>query len=223
MDLVSLFAGFAVNLTAALIIVRFIYYPANQNKNYVFTYLAFNTIIYFVMSFLTSAELSLGVGFGLFAIFSVLRYRTSTMSTREMTYLFIVIALPVMNSLLTRTHAGVASAAGDGWGLLLVVNVVVMAVLFVLEHEWGFHYESSQAIRYDRIELITPERRSELLDDLRRRTGLPIKRVEIGRLNFLNDTAELRAFYDEPRSQRWRKHEDTTLADELVQAVDNHL
>jgi hypothetical protein len=217
MSLLTFFAGFVVNLLVALIIVRFIYYPANPNKNYVFTYLAFNTVIYFVMSFLTSAELSLGVGFGLFAIFSVLRYRTSTMSTREMTYLFIVIALPVMNSLLMRTQT--SSAVGDGWELLLAVNAIVTAVLFVLEHEWGFHYESSQSIRYDRIELITPEQRGLLLDDLRRRTGLPIKRVEIGRLNFLNDTAELRAYYDEPRSLRWRKHDDTTLADDL--AADN--
>ena len=106
MSFLSLFVGFAVNLLVALVIVRFIYYPANPNKNYVFTYLAFNNIIYFVMSFLTSAELSLGVGFGLFAIFSVLRYRTSTMSTREMTYLFIVIALPVMNSVLMRGSCG---------------------------------------------------------------------------------------------------------------------
>ena len=212
MTLVSLFAGFAVNLLVALIIVRFIYYPANQNKNYVFTYLAFNTVIYFVMSFLTSAELSLGVGFGLFAIFSVLRYRTSTMSTREMTYLFVVIALPVMNSLVMRENE---------WAVLLAVNAVVVAVLFVLEREWGFHYESSQSIRYDRIDLIKLEQRALLLEDLRLRTGLPIKRVEIGRLNFLNDTAELRIFYDEPRAERWRRHDDTALADELYQAVDN--
>jgi hypothetical protein len=212
MSFISLFVGFAVNLLVALIIVRFIYYPANPNKNYVFTYLAFNTIIYFVMSFLTSAELSLGVGFGLFAIFSVLRYRTSTMSTREMTYLFIVIALPVMNSVLMRD---------DAWGVLLAVNAVVAAVLFVLEREWGFHYESSQTVRYDRIDLISPEHRAQLLDDLRQRTGLLIKRVEIGRLNFLNDTAELRVVYDEPRAQRWRRHDDTTLTDELYTAIDN--
>ena len=134
------------------------------------------------------------------------------MSTREMTYLFIVIALPVMNSVLMR---------GGEWGLLLAVNAVVTAVLFVLEREWGFHYESSQSVRYDRIELIKPEQRALLLEDLRQRTGLPAKRVEIGRLNFLNDTAELRVFYDEPRSLRWRRHDDTTLADELYQAVEN--
>lgn len=93
MTVTELFTGFGVNLLVALLIVRFIYYPARQDKNYVFTFLAFNTIIYFVMSFLATAELGVGVGFGLFAIFSVLRYRTITMSTRDMTYLFIVIAL----------------------------------------------------------------------------------------------------------------------------------
>ena len=213
MDFISLFAGFAVNLMAALVIVRFIYYPSNRNKNYVFTYLAFNTIVYFVMSFLTSAELSVGVGFGLFAIFSVLRYRTSTMSTREMTYLFVVIALPVMNSLLWKS---------DEWAVLLAVNAVVAVVLFVLEQEWGFHYESSQSIRYDRIDLITPERRELLLEDLRLRTGVQIKRVAIGRLNLLNDTAELRVFYDEPRNQLWRNHDDTVLVDELALVVDDN-
>jgi len=211
MSFPSLFIGFAVNLLVALVVVRLIYYPTSPNKNYVFTYLAFNTVIYFVMSFLTSAELSLGVGFGLFAIFSVLRYRTSTMSTREMTYLFVVIALPVMNSLVMRENV---------WGVLLAVNAVVVAVLFVLEREWGFHYESSHSIRYDRIELITPQNQALLLEDLRLRTGLPIKRVAIGRLNFLNDTAELRVFYDEPRAQRWRR-DDTTLADELALTIDN--
>jgi hypothetical protein len=189
-----------------VVIVRFIYYPTEPNKNYVFTYLAFNTIIFFVMSFLISSDLSLGVGFGLFAIFSVLRYRTSAMSTREMTYLFIVIGLPVMNSVLMR---------GDEWDVLLAANAVVAAVLFVLEREWGFHYERSQSIRYDRVELVTREHRVLLLEDLQLRTGLPIKRVEIGLLNFLNDTAELKVFYDEPRADRWRRHGDTILVDEL--------
>ena len=209
MTFASLLIGFAVNLFVAFIIVRFIYYPANQNKNYVFTYLAFNTIIYFVMSFLTSAELSLGVGFGLFAIFSVLRYRTSAMSTREMTYLFVVIALPVMNSILMRS---------EDFLILGVVNAIVAAVLFALEREWGFRYESSQLVRYDRIELITPQHRAALLADLTERTGLPVKRVEIGRLNFLNDTAEMRVFYDEAPGRR----PDTNVADELAEAIDHY-
>ncbi len=193
MTVIDLFTGFGVNLLVALLIVRGIYYPARQDKNYVFTFLAFNTIIYFVMSFLAMAELGVGVGFGLFAIFSVLRYRTITMATREMTYLFIVIALPVLNSVMMRDQR---------WDILGAVNATVVGILFVLEHEWGFHFESSQLIRYERIELIKPEHHCLLLEDLRQRTGLPINRVEIGRINFLNDSAELRIFFDEPRSRR---------------------
>ena len=191
MSFIDLFSGFAINLAIAVVIVRGIYYPIKQDKNYVFTYIAFSTVIYFVMAFLTSAELSVGVGFGLFAIFSVLRYRTSTMSTREMTYLFIVIALPVMNSILMR---------GNAWAMLLAVNAAIIAVLFVLEREWGFHYEQSKDIRYDQVELVTPERYGALLDDLRRRTGLPISRVEVGSINFLSDAADITVYYDEPRT-----------------------
>ena len=114
MDLTNLFLGFGLNLLVAVAIVRFIYYPARHSKNFVFTFLAFNTIIYFVMSLLTSAELGVGVGFGLFAIFSVLRYRTNTMSTREMTYLFILIALPVLNSIMMTAGAW-AALARNAW------------------------------------------------------------------------------------------------------------
>ncbi len=193
MTSISIFTGFFINLAVALLIVRAIYYPVKQDKNYVFTFLAFNTIIYFVMSFLTNSELSMGVGFGLFAIFSVLRYRTSPMSTREMTYLFIMIALPVMNSVLM---------GQNDWLVLLGANAAVVVVIFVLEREWGFHYESTKFIKYERIELIKPENHHVLLDDLRQRTGLPVKHFEIGLIDFLKDSAELKIYYDEPKKQR---------------------
>lgn len=189
----ALFLGFFVNLVIAVLIVRFIYYPGKQSKNNVFTFLAFNTIIYFVMSILANAELGIGVGFGLFAIFSVLRYRTSAMSTREMTYLFIVIALPVMNSTLMSERE---------WLALLGSSLAVLTVLFLLEHEWGFHYESAKLIRYERIELIKPENHELLIADLNDRIGVTVKRFEIGNINFLNDSAELKIYYDEPRSAR---------------------
>ena len=99
-ELLYFILGAGLNLLVALLVVRFVYYPATQDKTYVFTFLAFNTVIYFVLGLLTSANLSVGVGFGLFAIFSVLRYRTDEMPIREMTYLFILIALPVMNSVM---------------------------------------------------------------------------------------------------------------------------
>ena len=186
----SLLIGFLFNLLVAIVIVRFIYFPAKQNKNYVFTFLAFNTAVYFVMSVLTSVEISVGVGFGLFGLFSLLRYRTETMPSREMTYLFIIIALPVLNSILI----------GNGeWLSLLLANTAVVATLFVLEQEWGFQYELSQTVTYERIELIKPENYDLLLVDLRERTGLPVKRFEVGQINFLRDTAEIKIYYDDPQ------------------------
>jgi hypothetical protein len=181
--------GFALNLAVAWSIVRHIYYPVKQNKNYVFTFLAFNTIIYFVLSLLSRVELSVGVGFGLFAIFSVLRYRTDPIPIREMTYLFIVIALPVMNAILMN---------GGEWVELLSANAAVVVVLYALEKEWGFHYASCKRVTYEKIELVKPENRRLLLQDLHERTGLDIKRCEIGRVDFLHDTAEIKVYYDEP-------------------------
>jgi len=179
--------GFGINLAIVFVIVRFIYYPRRRDKDYVFTFFAFNTIIFFVMGLLNNSELSVGVGFGLFAIFSVLRYRTMTIPIREMTYLFILTALPVLNSILL----GKGSYAEFG-----VVNLATISVLFVLEQGWGFQYESHKTITYEKIDLIRPEHWPQLLADLQERTGLTIKRIEIGRLNFLRDTAEIIVYYD---------------------------
>jgi hypothetical protein len=198
-DLTNFILGAVINLLVVVIIVRFIYYPLTQNRSYVFSFLAFSPTIYFVMGLLTSIELSIGVGFGLFAIFSVLRYRTEEMPIREMTYLFIIIALPVMNSVL---------AEGDEVGKLAVANVSVLVLLYILEREWGFRFEVNKKITYERIDLITPENHDRLLEDLRTRTGLPVKRVDIGRLDFLRDTAELVVYYDPPEPA---KHEGRAI------------
>jgi hypothetical protein len=185
----ELLVGFAFDLLVAVIIVRGIYYPTKRDKSTVFTFLALNTIIYFVMSLLTSIELSVGAGFGLFAIFSVLRYRTSTVVVRDMTYLFILVGLSVVNA----TMLGLS-----GWDTLLSANIAIIGVLYVLEKGWGFRFEQSKPIIYKRIDLIKPEHEALLLADLRERTGLAVKRVEIEKLNFLRESAELRIFYDSP-------------------------
>ena len=185
--------GAALNLLVALFIVRFVYYPVTQDKTYVFTFLAFNTVIYFVLGLLTSASLSVGVGFGLFAIFSVLRYRTDEMPIREMTYLFILIALPVMNSVMMSNTA---------LAYLLVANGSVLTVLFALEKGWGFHFAGSKRVMYDRIDLISPAHEDRLLADLRERTGLLVERVEVRRIDFLHDTADLIIYYEEPRAAK---------------------
>jgi hypothetical protein len=192
MPLTELLLGFCINLFVSVVIVRFIYYPLRHDKNDVFTFVAFNTVIFFVMTYLANAQLSVGVGFGLFAIFSVLRYRANAISTREMTYLFILIALPVMNSVLMSQQE---------WLNLSVTNVIVVAVLFVLEQGWGFRYEGFKVVKYDRIDLLKPEKHAILLEDLRHRTGLPLTRFEIGRINLVDDTVNLFAYFDEPRKR----------------------
>jgi hypothetical protein len=179
--------AYTLNLITSIIIVRWIYYPKHRSKKYVFTFLAFNLIIFLVLSLMTSVEMSIGVGFGLFAIFSVLRYRTNPIPIREMTYLFIIAALPVMNA---------TAATGEHWVKLLIANLSVILILFILENEWGFSFESSKTITYERINLIRPENHQQLLNDLEQRTGLNINRIEIGRINFLRDTARIRVYYE---------------------------
>lgn len=182
------FLAFLLNMTTAVIVVRLIYYPKHRSRKYVFSFLSFTTIIFFVVSLMSSVEMSIGVGFGLFAIFSVLRYRTNTIPIREMTYLFITAALPVMNGTATN---------GDIWIKLIIANSAVVLVLFILENEWGFSFESSQTVVYEKINFLRPENRSLLMKDLEDRTGLNIKRFEIGQVNFLRDTARIKIYYDE--------------------------
>jgi len=193
-DLAQFVLGAVLNLLVAVVIVRFIYYPATHEKAYVFTFLAFNTVIYFVLALLNTAELGVGVGFGLFAIFSVLRYRTDPMPIREMTYLFIILALPVMNS---------TGMLESSWPQLLIANSAVILVLWLLENEWGFRYEVSKHITYEKIELVPPTRRAEMIADLEARTGLKVKKVNVGKIDFLRDTAELQVFFAESDKNGW--------------------
>lgn len=188
-EFINFFLGAGLNLAVALIIVRFIYYPVSHDKRYVFTFIVFSSIIYFVLSLLNSIELGIGVGFGLFAIFSVLRYRTEEVPIREMTYLFVIIALPVMNS---------ALLSSGNFLQILFANGIMVALLLVLERGWGFSYELSQKLTYDRIELIPPDKHELLKADLQKRLGLSVSRLEIGRIDFSRDTAEIRVFYRQP-------------------------
>ena len=193
-DTTSFIFNLGFNLLVALLIVRGIYYPTTRDKRYVFTFMAFNTIIYLVLVFMNRIEVGLGVGFGLFAIFSVLRYRTDPIPIREMTYLFVIAALPVMNSV----------GMSDGIQAdLVVANAVIIAILYGLEKEWGFSFEASKRVTYERIELIKPENRAQLMEDLEKRTGLKINRVTIGRINFLRDTAELMVYYNNVQPDHW--------------------
>ena len=185
--------GFGLNLIAVAVVIRFMYFPANRDKSYVVTFFALSTVLYFVLRLLMEhGNFSVEVGFGLFAVFSVLRYRSDPIPMRELGYLFVIIALPVVNAIL-----GAQSAYVE----LLFADLVIVAILFAVEREWGFAYETRQVINYERIELIKPENRSLLLQDLHKRTGLIVNRVEIRRIDLLRDTAELAVYYDaQPQS-----------------------
>jgi len=180
-------AGSLVNLLFASIIVRYIYYPRNGEHTYIFTFLAFNTVVYFIMGLFTSVEISIGAGFGLFALFSVLRYRTETVPIREMTYLFVMVALPVLNSILLRTGA---------YAQLLLSDAVIILILWALEKGFGFRPElRRKQVVYEKIDLVRADRREEMIADLRERTGLDVVRCEVERIDFLRDTAEISVYY----------------------------
>jgi hypothetical protein len=178
--------GFLINLIVALLIIRGIYYPARRSKEYVFTFLTLNTGVFLISSLLGGVDLSVGFGFSLFAIFSVLRYRTDPIPVREMTYLFVLMALPVLDAVLL--------SQGD-YPALLIANGMTVLVLYVGEREWGCRYDQKKSITYEKIDLIRPENYDRLLADLCERTGLPVTRCEVGRIDFLRDIAELKIYY----------------------------
>ena len=184
-------AGFVLNFLAAFIIVRFVYYPRGRCNNYVFTFLAFNTVIFFIMGMFTSIEISIGAGFGLFALFSILRYRTETVPIREMTYLFVMAALPILNSIFWQSGQ---------YDRLLIVDLLVILIIWFLDREWGFNREQFQMnVVYEKIDLIKREKREEMLADLSERTGLAVSDAEVQSINFLRDVAELKVTYSNRR------------------------
>jgi len=176
-----------INFITSFLIVRFIYYNQKQSKKYVFTFLALNSTLFLIFNFLGNIELSFGVGFGLFAIFSVLRFRTDTIPSREMSYLFVLLALPMVNYALLDS---------EQYPALLISYAFVFTLLLILEKGWGFKYHETKTVLYEKIELIKPENRDLLIRDLENRTGLVISDVEVNKINFLQDTAELKISYE---------------------------
>jgi hypothetical protein len=183
----QLIINILINFITAFLIVRFIYYNQKQSKKYVFTFLALNSTLFLIFNFLGNIELSFGVGFGLFAIFSVLRFRTDTIPSREMSYLFVLLALPMVNYALLDS---------EQYPALLISYAFVFTLLLILEKGWGFKYHETKTVLYEKIELIKPENRDLLIRDLEDRTGLVISDVEVNKINFLQDTAELKISFE---------------------------
>ncbi|MGC9394901.1 MAG: DUF4956 domain-containing protein [Anaerolineae bacterium] len=184
--------SFLLNSLVAFLIIRAIYYPVKRDKEYVLTFLTFNTLIFLIAHLLQGVNVTIGLGLSMFAIFRMLRYRTDPIPIREMTYLFVMMALPFVNATLV---------AQENYAGLLIADALVIAVLLLVEKGWGFQYVGHKTITYERIDLIKPENYEALLADLRARTGLDITRCEVGKLDFLRDVAEIKIDYIEPRMQ----------------------
>ncbi|MFZ9612598.1 MAG: DUF4956 domain-containing protein [Crocinitomicaceae bacterium] len=185
-DFYVLLIRLGINMLFLTILIRFLYYPKTQRKDYLFTYYLIGTITFFLCFGLMQMDIDTGMGLGLFAIFGIIRYRTDAIEIKEMTYLFMIIGISVVNALASNELS--ISEVG-------VINVSVVLLTFILENLWLMKHETRKTINYERIDLITPEKYDEMKADLEKRTGLAINRVEIGKIDFLNDTAQIRIFY----------------------------
>ena len=187
-DFFELLVKAVFNFFIIAYIVRYLYYPATKNKDYLFTYLLISITVFFLCFLLENVKLQLGFALGLFAIFGIIRYRTDPIPIKEMTYLFIVIGVSVINALANKkiSHSE-----------LLFTNFIIIAVTYGLEKIWLLKHETRKTITYEKIELIKPSKKEELMADLKERTGLNITRIEVRRIDFLRDTAQIRIFFFE--------------------------
>lgn len=183
----ELLLRFTLNMTVILILVRWLYYSTTKRKDYLFTYILISTLIFLLCYLLASVKLQIGFALGLFAIFGIIRYRTSSIPIKEMTYLFLIIGVSIINSL-ADTKTSVAE--------VLFTNFIIILITFGLEKIWLLKNELSKTIIYEKIDLIKPEDHKQLISDLETRTGInKINRVEVGKIDFLKDTCTLKIFY----------------------------
>lgn len=184
-SMLMLFLRFAVNLLVTAGIIRFFYYPRSKRRDFFFSFILTSSTIFMLLFLLDTVKIQVGFALGLFAIFGILRYRTDTLPVREMTYLFMIIGISVINAL--EKHFGYPE--------LFATNFIFILVTWIMESTYFLKHVSSKSIIYEKIELIKPDKRDELLADLRERTGIDIDRVEVGSIDFLRDTAILRVYY----------------------------
>lgn len=185
-DFFNMVGRFAFNTLMVWMMIHLLYYPKSKRRDYYFTFMLISISIFMMLYLLGGVKLKVGFALGLFAIFGIIRYRTESMPVREMTYLFSIISMSVINALsLTISYAE-----------LVFTNVVFLSAAWILESYVFLKHVSTKLIQYDRIALITPDKREELLLDLKQRTGLNIVKVEIGALDFLRDMAIVKIYYE---------------------------
>jgi hypothetical protein len=181
---INFFIRFLINTMSLFVLVKYCYYRRTPNREFLFSFFLFGTGVFIVSYLLRSVEVSMGFAFGLFAIFSMLRYRTEAISIKSMTYLFLVITVSLL------------SAVGNVSPIELIsLNAIICVSTILAESKMLTPRLAEQLIRYEKIENIRPQNRNLLLDDLHERIGLEIRNVLIDKIDFLRDTATLRVFY----------------------------
>ncbi|NDW12739.1 DUF4956 domain-containing protein [Bacteroides sp. 214] len=199
LGLLHLVIRFVFNLIVVGAIIHFFYYTKSKRRDYYFTFTLISISVFFLIFLLGSVKLKIGFALGLFAIFGIIRYRTESVPIREMTYLFVIIAISVINAL----------AVQISYIELLCTNLIIIICIWVCESNRWMKHRACKLILYDKIELIKPEKSKELHADLTARTGLPIIKIEVGYIDFLRDSAMLKIYY-EPQS------EETNTVDTLI-------
>lgn len=186
-SILGLLKLFLFNLAVSFIIVQFFYYPKSRRADYYFTFMVFSSAMFLLLCVMNNLSLQIGFTIGLFAIFGMIRYRTETVPVREMTYLFIIIAVSVINGI----------GADIPFGELVAANVLLILLIWALEAKGVIGKRTStKLVIYDKIELIVPERREELIADLEKRTGMKVRDIQLGQIDFLRDSAWLKVTYE---------------------------
>ena len=199
---------FFLNLAVCWILVQFFYYRKSHRRDYYFTFMVFSSAMLMLLYIMGNVEVGVGLTLGLFAIFGVIRYRTETVPIREMTYLFVIIALAAMNGLAPVYRLVGATSSNPHYdlslgtvGIMVLSNALVVCLIWVLENGRLLKHTSTKLVLYDRIDLIVPEKREELIADLEKRIGIKVINLEVGHVDFLKDAAFIKVYYNLDKGQ----------------------
>ncbi len=204
-DFLDLLIRTTFNTLVVVYLVRYLYYKSTPRKDYLFTYILISLVVFFMCFLLENIRIELGFALGLFAIFGIIRYRTQQIPIREMTYLFLVIGISVINALSNRKVS---------YAELVFTNLALVGCAYLLEKVFLLKHESKKVINYENVELIKPEHREELRKDLEERTGLTINRIEIGRIDYLRDSARVFIYFFEKDSWKITTDDDQPILDD---------
>lgn len=191
--LLSLVARFALDLVVVVIIVHLIYFRAKPDGNFAFTFYVLNVLVFFVSYLMVGIDIGVGFAFGLFALFTIIRYRSVTLPVKEMSYLFAIVTVAIVNGL---------SQLGFSWSEVLFVDAAIIGTIWLLDRMWLPAQMGQEYLVYEKIQNVRPDANETLIADLRARTGLDIKSAQVGRLNFLNDTALVKIRYTRTAGER---------------------